>query len=69
MVHGKVKRFDNEKGNGVIITDAGVDVSFRLPPHVFSSARNGPKYVEGQAVEFDIVEGPKGPQAKNVKKV
>jgi len=65
MAKGKVKWFDNKKGYGFITPEEGADV------FVHHSAIEGEGYKtldEGQEVEFDITDGPKGPQAVNVKK-
>ena len=63
---GKVKWFNNAKGYGFIERDGGSDV------FVHYSAIQGDGFrslEEGQAVEFEIVDGPKGPQAGNVTKI
>ncbi len=60
---GTVKWFSNEKGYGFISREGGEDV------FVHFSAIEGEGYKtlnEGQAVEFEIVDGPKGKQAANV---
>ena len=65
-VFGKVKWFNNAKGYGFIERDGGSDV------FVHYSAIQGDGFrslEEGQAVEFEIVDGPKGPQAGNVTKI
>ncbi|HEY5649421.1 MAG TPA: cold-shock protein [Nitrospiria bacterium] len=65
MSRGKVKWFNEKKGYGFIEQDGGGDV------FVHFSAIQGDGFktlVEGQEVEFDIVEGKKGPQASNVMK-
>ena len=66
MPQGTVKWFNAEKGFGFIATDDnGPDV------FVHYSAIQGAGFrslEEGQAVEFEIVDGPKGPQAGNVTK-
>lgn len=65
MAKGKVKWFNNQKGYGFIATDAGADV------FVHFSAIQGDGYKtleEGQDVEFEIQQGPKGQQAVNVMK-
>ena len=62
-MQGKVKWFNAEKGFGFISVDGGNDV------FVHFSAINTDGYKtleEGQKVEFDIVDGAKGPQAANV---
>jgi CspA family cold shock protein len=64
VTQGTVKWFSNEKGYGFIARPDGDDV------FVHYSAITGDGYrtlTEGQEVEFDIVEGPKGKQAANVK--
>jgi len=62
---GKVKWFNNAKGYGFLGREDGPDV------FVHYSAILGDGYrslAEGDSVEFEIVQGPKGPQATNVKK-
>ena len=63
MKTGVVKWFNNEKGFGFISVDGEGDV------FVHFSAITGEGYKsleEGQSVQFDVVEGAKGPQAANV---
>jgi CspA family cold shock protein len=63
---GKVKWFNNEKGYGFITTDDGKDVF----AHYSGIEDEGYKSLdEGQDVEFDITNGPKGEQAVNIKKI
>ncbi len=63
---GKVKWFNAEKGFGFIERDGGDDVFV----HFSAIQADGFKTLEeGQEVEFEIVEGPRGPQAANVSKV
>jgi len=65
-VTGQVKWFNNSKGYGFIGREDGADV------FVHYSAISGDGYrslQEGDSVEFEIVEGQKGPQAANVAKV
>ena len=64
MAVGKVKWFNNSKGYGFIEQEGGNDV------FVHFSAILGTGYKsleEGQQVEFEITQGPKGPQAANVR--
>ena len=66
VARGKVKWFNNAKGYGFIAREDGPDV------FVHYSAIKGDGYrslEEGEEVEFEITEGPKGPQAENVLRV
>ena len=66
MPEGTVKWFSNEKGFGFISREGQDDV------FVHFSAIEGEGYkslTEGQSVEFDVVDGPKGKQAANVRPV
>ena len=66
MPKGKVKWFNNQKGYGFITPESGSDV------FVHHSAIQGEGYKtleEGQDVEFEITQGPKGSQAINVIKL
>ena len=66
MNKGTVKWFDNQKGYGFISDESGKDVFV----HYTGLNIEGFKSLEeGQAVEFEIVEGAKGPQATNVTKL
>jgi len=66
MAKGKVKWFNNQKGYGFITTEAGNDVFL----HHSAIQGEGFKTIdEGQEVEFDIEQGPKGEQAVNVVKL
>lgn len=65
-MQGKVKWFNAEKGYGFIETEEGGDVFV----HFSAIQTEGFKTLEeGQSVEFDIVEGARGPQAANVTKI
>ena len=65
-MEGKVKWFNAEKGFGFIEREGGEDVFV----HFSAIQGDGFKTLdEGQNVEFDIVEGPRGPQAANVVKL
>jgi cold shock protein len=65
MTAGTVKWFNAEKGFGFIEQDGG-------GPDVFAhfsniSAQGFRELLEGQKVEFDVVQGQKGPQAENIR--
>ena len=63
MSTGSVKWFNDAKGFGFITTDEGNDVFV----HYSAINADGFKSLkEGDKVEFDVVEGEKGPQAANV---
>ncbi len=66
MQKGKVKWFNAEKGFGFIESESGEDVFV----HFSAIAMDGYKTLEeGAEVEFEVVEGAKGPQAADVKRV
>ena len=63
---GTVKWFNNQKGYGFISDEHGNDIFV----HFSGINSDGFKSLEeGQAVEFDVVDGAKGPQATNVTKL
>jgi cold shock protein len=63
MATGKVKWFDTKKGFGFIQQEGGADVFV----HYSSVGGDGFKNLEeGQNVEFELVDSPKGPKASNV---
>jgi CspA family cold shock protein len=66
MPEGRVKWFNDSKGFGFIEQDGGKDV------FVHHSAIQGEGYkslAEGDRVSFEVVQGPKGPAAENVRKL
>ena len=66
MEKGTVKWFSNQKGYGFISSESGTDV------FVHHSVIEGDGYKsldEGQAVEFEVQDGPKGKQASKVVKL
>ena len=63
---GSVKWFNDQKGYGFVTQEDGTDI------FVHFSAIQGEGFKtlhEGQEVEFDVTDGPKGPQASNVRPV
>lgn len=65
-MRGKVKWFNADRGYGFIEREDGDDVFV----HYSAIQEEGFKTLEdGQEVEFEIVEGPRGPQASNVVKL
>lgn len=65
MPIGKVKWFSNKKGYGFIQSEEGKDIFV----HYSAIQEEGYRSLtQGQDVEFEISEGPKGPQASNVMK-
>jgi cold shock protein len=63
VAQGTVKWFNNEKGYGFIAVDGGQDVFV----HYSAIQVDGYKTLEeGQRVEFEVAQGPKGPQADRV---
>ena len=66
MNKGTVKWFNNQKGYGFISDEAGNDVFV----HYSGIAGDGFKSLEeGAAVQYDVQDGDKGPQAVNVTKL
>jgi CspA family cold shock protein len=64
MTAGTVKWGSDEKGYGFIAAKTGVDV---FVPFSAIQSTGYRSLAEGQAVEFDIEQGPKGAQAANVR--
>ena len=66
MAKGTVKWFDDSKGFGFIQQEEGEDIFV----HYSAIGGDGFKTLkDGEEVEFEITDGPKGPQASNVVKV
>jgi len=66
MTTGTVKWFSNQKGYGFITPESGNDVFVH---HAEIQGEGYKSLEEGQKVEFEIANGPKGDQAKNVVKL
>jgi CspA family cold shock protein len=60
---GTVKWFNNAKGYGFITREEGGDVFVH---HTGIKGEGFKSLNEGQAVQFEVKQGPKGPQAENV---
>jgi len=65
MATGKVKWFNDSKGFGFIEVDDGTDAFVH---HNEIQGEGYKSLAEGEAVEFDLVQGEKGPKATNVRK-
>jgi CspA family cold shock protein len=64
VAQGTVKWFNNEKGYGFIAVDGGQDVFV----HYSAIQSDGYRSLnEGERVEFEVAQGPKGPQADAVR--
>ena len=65
VAKGKVKWFDERKGFGFIVPDDGGEDLF--VHHTNIEGQGFRSLSEGQAVEYEVGEGRKGPQATNVR--
>ena len=65
MATGKVKWFNDAKGFGFITPDDGGTDRFAHHSNIQMSGYKSLK--ESQAVQYDVVDGPKGPAATNIK--
>ncbi|MBL7815012.1 MAG: cold shock domain-containing protein [Saprospiraceae bacterium] len=63
---GTVKWFNDAKGYGFIVRERGADVFVHHPDIITQGFKT---LSEGDRVSFQVVEGPKGLQAKNVVKI
>jgi cold shock protein len=66
MAVGTVKWFNADKGYGFIQPESGEDVFVHFSAIQMGGYRS---LNEGQTVEFDVAQGPKGPQAANVRPI
>ena len=66
MQKGEVKWFNDSKGYGFITPDSGPDVFVH---HASILSEGFRSLSEGDQVQFEVVQGPKGPQATNVTKI
>ncbi|MBB5939666.1 cold-shock protein [Streptomyces zagrosensis] len=67
MTTGTVKWFNSEKGFGFIAQDGGGPDVFAHYSNIASQGFR--ELTEGQQVQFDVTQGPKGPQAENISPV
>ncbi len=66
MASGKVKWFDNKKGYGFILNDAGQDVFVH---HTNIKGAGFKTLQEGEEVDYELIDSDKGPKAQNVQRV
>jgi CspA family cold shock protein len=66
MAEGTVKWFNDSKGYGFISQEGGKDVFVH---HEAIQSEGFRTLAEGDRVQFEVVQGPKGPQAANVRKI
>ena len=65
MGTGRVKWFNDQKGFGFIEQDGGPDVFVH---HTAIQGEGFKTLAEGEEVEFEVTQGPKGPKAENVRR-
>jgi CspA family cold shock protein len=66
MAEGTVKWFNDSKGFGFISQEGGKDVFVH---HTAIEGEGFRSLAEGDRVQFEVTQGPKGPQASNVRKI
>jgi CspA family cold shock protein len=66
MAKGTVKWFNDAKGYGFITQENGPDLFVH---HTEIQSTGFRSLTEGEAVEFNVTQGPKGPQASQVRKI
>jgi cold shock protein len=66
LAHGTVKWFNDQKSHGFITQEEGGDVFVH---HSAIESAGFRSLTEGDPVEFEVTQGPKGPQAEAVRKL
>ena len=66
VAQGKVKWFNDQKGFGFIEQEGGTDCFVH---HSSIQGEGFKTLAEGEAVEFEVTQGPKGPKAENVRRI